>query len=129
MPMAVKCVLFLYGDDTCLDFQSKNVKDIEKQLNEDFVNICDWSFDYVCSAWYPNLSKKTKNRIQTLQNKCIRFCLQLDKMSHISEKAFETINWLPIKERYNQCVNSTAFKYFDNQCPHYYQKHQNLVHH
>ena len=76
-------------------------------------------FDYACSAWYPNLSKKLKNRIQTLQNKCIRFCLQLDKMSHMSQKEFETINWLPIKERYNQCVNSVAFKYFSNQCPHY----------
>ena len=42
-----------------------------------------------------------------------------DKMSHISHKEFETINWLPIKELYNQCVNSIAFKYFDNQCPHY----------
>ena len=40
-------------------------------------------------------------------------------MSHISQKEFETINWLLIKERYNQCVNSIAFKYFDNQCPHY----------
>ena len=43
-------------------------------------------FDYACSAWYPNLSKKLKNRIQTLQNKCIRFCLQLDKMSYISKR-------------------------------------------
>ena len=49
-------------------------------------------FDYACSAWYPNLSKKLKNRIQTSQSKCIRFCLQLDKMSHISQKEFETIN-------------------------------------
>ena len=45
MPMAVKCDLFLYADDTCLVFQSKNVKDIEKQLNEDFGNICDWLVD------------------------------------------------------------------------------------
>ena len=45
MPMAVKCDLFLYADDTCLVFQSKNVKDIEKQLNEDFSNICDWFVD------------------------------------------------------------------------------------
>ena len=41
MPMAVKFNLFLYADDTCLVFQSKNVDDIEKQLNEDFANICD----------------------------------------------------------------------------------------
>ena len=45
MPVAVKCNLFLYADNTCLVFQSKNVKDIEKQLNEDFVNICDWLID------------------------------------------------------------------------------------
>ena len=76
-------------------------------------------FDYARSAWYPNLFKILKNRIQTSQNKCIRFCLQLDKMSHLSQKEFVTINWLPIKERYNQCVNSIVFKYFDNQCPHY----------
>ena len=63
--------------------------------------------------------KKLKTKIQTSQNKRIRFCLQLDKMSRISRKIFETINWLPIKERYNKCVSSIAFKYFDNQCPHY----------
>ena len=45
MPMAVKCNLFLYANDTCLVFQSKNVQDIEKQLNEDFANICDWFVD------------------------------------------------------------------------------------
>ena len=93
-------------------------------------------FDSACSVLYPNLSKKLKNRIQTSQNKCILsknlksriqtsqskcicFCLQLDKMSHIPQKQFKTINSLPIKERYNQCVNSIAFKYFDNQCPHH----------
>ena len=45
MSMAVKCDLFLYADDTCLVFQSKNVKDIEKQLKEDFANVCDWFID------------------------------------------------------------------------------------
>ena len=40
-------------------------------------------------------------------------------MSHISKKEFETVNWLPIKEKYKQRVNSIALKFFDNQCPHY----------
>ena len=40
MPMAVKCNLPLYANDTCLVFQI-DVKDIEKQLNKDFANICD----------------------------------------------------------------------------------------
>ena len=43
--MAVKYDLFLCADDTRLVFQSKNVKDIEEQLNEDFANICDWFVD------------------------------------------------------------------------------------
>ena len=33
MPMAVKCDLFLHADKKSLVFQTKNVKDIEKQLN------------------------------------------------------------------------------------------------
>ena len=28
-------------------------------------------FDYACSAWYPNLTTKLKQRIQTTQNECI----------------------------------------------------------
>ena len=39
MLSAVKRNLLLYVDDTCLVFQSKNVKDIEKQLNENFAKI------------------------------------------------------------------------------------------
>ena len=76
-------------------------------------------FDYACSAWYPNLTKKLKNRIQTSQNKCIRFCLQLDKMTHISHKEFETLNWLPGTERFTQYINSIVFKYVNNQCLNY----------
>ena len=34
--------------------------------------------DYAYSVWYPNLDKKVKTKLQTLQNKCVRFCLQLD---------------------------------------------------
>ena len=34
-------------------------------------------FDYACSAWYPNLTQNLSKKLQTTQNKCIRFCLQL----------------------------------------------------
>ena len=75
--------------------------------------------DCACSAWYPNLNKKLKNRIQTSQNKGIRFCLQLDKMTHIPHKEFETLNWLTVTERFSQCINSTVLNYVNNQCPNY----------
>ena len=34
-------------------------------------------FDYVCTAWYLNLTKKLKDELQDTQSKCIRFCLKL----------------------------------------------------
>ena len=48
-------------------------------------------FDYACTAWYPNLCKKVKIKIQTTRNKCVRFCLSLDKMAHISQNEFEKL--------------------------------------
>ena len=76
-------------------------------------------FDYACSAWYPNLIKKLKHRIQTTQNKCMRFWLQLEKLKHISHEEFEHLNWLPVTYRFKQCVNTIIFKYFNEQCPNY----------
>ena len=57
-------------------------------------------FDYAYSAWYPNLSKKFKSKLQTIQNKCTRFCLLLDSKIHIGIKEFEQINWLPVSARF-----------------------------
>ena len=76
-------------------------------------------FDYACSAWYSNLKKKLKHIIQTTQNKCMRFCLQLDKLKHMSHEKFERLTWLPVTYRFKQCVNSMVFNYFDGQCPNY----------
>ena len=49
----------------------------------------------------------------------MRFCLQLHKMTHTSHKELGTLNWLPVSERFNQCINSIVFKYVNNQCPSY----------
>ena len=76
-------------------------------------------FDHAYSAWYANLTKKLKNRIQTSQNKRIQFCLQLDKITQISNKEFETLNWLPVTEIFNQCISSILFKYVNDQFPNY----------
>ena len=34
-------------------------------------------FDYACTVWYLDLSKKLKDKLQVTQNKCIRFCLNM----------------------------------------------------
>ena len=52
-----------------------------------------------CSAWYPNLNKNFKSKLQTMQSKFIRFCHQLDSRSHIGIKEFEQINWPPFFQK------------------------------
>ena len=76
-------------------------------------------FDYACSAWYPNLNKTLKKKLQTAQNKCIRFCLLLGNREHIGFEEFEKINWLNINDRFQQCLSVSAFKFFNNECPTY----------
>ena len=53
------------------------------------------------------------------QNKCIRFCLNLNNRDHIGLTEFEKINWLPINDHFEQCISSTTFKFFNNRSPAY----------
>ena len=69
-------------------------------------------FDYAYSAWHPNLNKKFKSKLQSIQKKCIRYCLQLDNRSHIGMKDLEKIDWFPVSERFYQDLCFNAFKYF-----------------
>ena len=76
-------------------------------------------FDYASSAWYSNLNKKLKSKIQITQNKCIRFCLGLGNRTHIGFEEFKNINWLPSKERFEQCVSVGIYKLCNNLSPVY----------
>ena len=68
-------------------------------------------FNCACLAWYPNLNKKSKSKLQTVQNRSIRYCLQLYKRSHIGMRHFEKFNCLPVSERFNQYLCSTALNF------------------
>ena len=65
-------------------------------------------YDYACTAWYP--------KQQVTQNKCIKFCLKLQCWEHISNEQLQKLKWLPINQRFKQCVTSTIFKFVQNKC-------------
>ena len=75
--------------------------------------------DYACTAWYPNLTKKLKDKLQVTQNKCIRFSMKLRSREHISNENFHKLNWLPINQRSQQCITSNVFAFVLNKCPVY----------
>ena len=81
-PIALKVVSKISGK---LKFLYRKNKFLTPELRRMLCNALIQShFDYACTAWYPNLTEKTKEKIQIMQNKCMRFCLRLDKMHHIS---------------------------------------------
>ena len=45
IPQAVKSNVFLYTEDSCFIYHHRDVEEIEKQLNKDFWNVCDWFVD------------------------------------------------------------------------------------
>ena len=79
-------------------------------------------FEYACNAWYPNINKKMKMRVEVAQNKCIRFCLKLNDRSSIKSEDFEKINWLLIHERISQCSLCSIYKFFAKNCPNYFDE-------
>ena len=102
---------FLYRKQNFLDFS------LRRLLANALIQT---HFDYASSAWFPMLNKRLTKRIQTAQNKCIRFCLDLNNTRvHGGIKEFKDINWLPIKERFEQLTATNVFKFFDNSAPFY----------
>ena len=54
-----------------------------------------------------------------MYSKCIWQNQKLDKMHHISEEDYKTINWLPVDQRVQKSLNVTVFKYINNASPYY----------
>ena len=74
-----------------------------------------------------HIRHKFAYKLQIAQNKCIRFCLGLDNRSHIGVNQFKTINWLPVQNRYEQCVAVSAFKFCKGLGPAYMSDIYSLV--
>ena len=58
-----------------------------------------------------------KSKLQVHQNKCRRFCLNLNNRAHIGRNEFEQINWLPLNDSFEQLISSMSFKFCNNASP------------
>ena len=76
-------------------------------------------FDYACTIWYNSLTQSLKNKLQTTQNKLMRFVLDLDARSHIGPEHFKSLNWLPVIKRVDQIILCHVFKVKNGLAPDY----------
>ena len=100
MPQAVKATLPLYADDSCILYQHKEVDEIEKQLNIDLDNICNWFVDNKLSIHFGEEKTKliifaSKRRLKNARQQNIRY-------NHINKKvAFASyVSWVCFREDY-----------------------------
>ena len=88
-------------------------------------------YDYACSIWYNGLTQVLKNKLQTTQNKLIRFVLNLDYRSHVGKEHFKSLDWLPVDKRVEQIILCHVFKIKYGLAPDYMGEHfisQDTVH-
>ena len=101
---------FLYRHSNCLIFKSR------KTLSSALI-MCH--FDYACSSWYSAISQKYKKQLQILQNKVVRFILDVGPRTHIGQNELDKVGMLSCKDRIVQLKLNHVFKIFNDTCPHY----------
>ena len=83
-------------------------------------------FDYACLFWYTGLSKATKSKLQTCQNKLIRTVLNLHPRHHLTSEHFKFLNWLPVEERVIQLRVCQVRRILNKEAPGYLSRNLDL---
>ena len=76
-------------------------------------------YDYACARWFSRISILAKKRLQTVQNKVIRFVLRIPPRTHIGCSEFSRVNILPVKYRADQIKLKPMFNIVLGSAPEY----------
>ena len=76
-------------------------------------------FDYACAAWFSGISQASKNKLQVLQNKAMRFILNLGPRSHLGTEEFKALNFLPVELQVNKIKLNIMFDIVHGTAPSY----------
>jgi hypothetical protein len=82
-------------------------------------------FDYASCSWFSGLNAKFKNKLQTTQNKMVRFITNRGPRSHVGQKERSQIGYLSVDDRVKFLRLCHAHKVFYNTCAPYL--HDNFV--
>jgi hypothetical protein len=101
---------FLCRNDCCLNMAIR--KDLCSALIQCY-------FDYACSAWYCGISKQLRYRLQTTQNKVVRFILNLGPREGISRNILDSLGFLNVEDRAMQLRLNHVYNIFHGNSPSY----------
>ena len=76
-------------------------------------------FDYACSSWYSGLNKTVSKKLQVMQNKVVRFILNLRRRDSVRNKELRKVDMLSVPDRVKQLKMNHVFKIKKQTCPSY----------
>ena len=119
--MALKVIQKVSSRTKFLARKSKYLDQTTMKLLASAIAHCH--IDYACTSWYSSLTKKTKTKLQTCQNRLIKTVLQLPHRTHLDHSHFESLNWLPVEKRVNQLKLGLIHKTLNGLAPKYMSDH------
>ena len=76
-------------------------------------------FDYASASWFSELSQKNKSKFQVLQNKVVRYLLNLTPRTHVGVNEFKAVKMLPVNYRVDQLKLNLMFNINHGMAPSY----------
>ena len=76
-------------------------------------------FDYSCASWYSSLGVGLVKKLQILQNKVVRFILDLGPRTRVNFEKFDSANMLSVPDRVNQLSIYHVFNIYNGTAPEY----------
>ncbi len=104
---------FLYRQAACL------LKVVKRTLCHLLVQC---HLDYAVSSWYTALTQKAKRKLQILQNKMVRFILDLAKRTHLTVDYMKELNLLRVSDTAQQLRLNNEHKIFYHHANGYLQE-------
>ena len=76
-------------------------------------------FDYAYNVFYRCVEKKLKTKLQTAQNKIVRFILGHDCRTHLMYKDFRKVNYLNVSSRIDYLSLNMMYNIYNGSAPSY----------
>ena len=76
-------------------------------------------FDYSCSSWFSGVNKTMRKKLQIMQNKIVRFTLNLRRRDSVRNKELLKIDALNVPDRVKQLKMNHVFKIRNQTSPSY----------
>ena len=67
-------------------------------------------FDYSCSSWFSGVNKTLRKKLQIMQNKMVRFTLNLRRRDSVRNKEFLKVDALNVSDRMKQLKMNHVLK-------------------